>query len=81
MAVIQTVLDVFYLSTHLFWEASWYFEFSLINFPTDKKSDGSDTERALVKELASLRASSRLHSDSANTNGNVIIFLKLRPFD
>ncbi|XP_075662209.1 uncharacterized protein LOC142631780 isoform X3 [Castanea sativa] len=34
-------------------------------------SDGSDTERALVKELASLRASSRLHSDSANTNGTM----------
>ncbi|KAF3972829.1 hypothetical protein ACB098_04G066200 [Castanea mollissima] len=33
--------------------------------------DISDTERALVKELASLRASSRLHSDSANTNGTM----------
>nr|POE93136.1 hypothetical protein CFP56_40290 [Quercus suber] len=31
----------------------------------------SKSERALVKELASLRASSRLHSDSANTNGTM----------
>jgi hypothetical protein len=36
---------------------------------------GSDTERKIVEELASLRASSRLYTNSASKTGNVIVLL------